>query len=431
MVKLKRSLSLFEATFYGIGIIVGAGIYALIGQAAGTAGNALWMSFLIGAAIAVVTGLSYAELSSMFPSDAGEYVYVRKAYGSKFLSFILSWLIIITSILSASTVALGFAGYFNSMLPVSIPLVLTAAILIILLSFVNFYGIKESSNLNIFFSSIEIVGLIVVILLAFSAGNIFHVNYFEMPNGFKGIFSAAILIFFAYIGFEEVVHITEETKSPRKFIPKAVILSIVVTTILYVLVSLSVVSLTPWNTLNVPNPVALAVSQSFLGENGSFIISVIALFATLSTVLAILVVSSRMIYGVANERGLPSILAKVHGKRRTPWIAAIAACFFGIVFLFVGNIDRVASITSLGAFITFGVTNLSLIWLRYKEPKIIRPFKIPLNIGKFPIIPFIGAIICVFMIYQFEFIDMVIGLIILLSGALIYHLRKNKIIFVD
>lgn len=165
MAKLKRSLSLFEATFYGIGIIVGAGIYALIGQAAGTAGNALWMSFLIGAAIAVVTGLSYAELSSMFPSDAGEYVYVRKAYGSKFLSFILSWLIIVTSILSVSTVALGFAGYFNSMLPVSISLVLTAAILIIILSFVNFYGIKESSNLNIFFSSIEIAGLIIVILL--------------------------------------------------------------------------------------------------------------------------------------------------------------------------------------------------------------------------------------------------------------------------
>jgi APA family basic amino acid/polyamine antiporter len=308
---------------------------------------------------------------------------------------------------------------------------LTAAVLIISLSFVNFYGMKESSNFNILFSSIEIFGLILIIFLAVSGGNLFNVNYFEMPKGVKGIFSAAILVFFAYIGFEEVVHITEETKSPRKFIPKAVILSIVVTTILYLLVSLSVVSLTPWNTLNVPNPVALAVNQSFLGENGSFIISVIALFATLSTVLAILVVSSRMIYGVANERGLPSILAKVHGKRRTPWIAAIAACFFSIVFLFVGNIDRVASITSLGAFITFGVTNLSLIWLRYKEPKIIRPFKIPLNIGKFPIIPFVGAIICVFMIYQFEFIDMFVGLIILLSGALIYHLRKNKIIFVD
>jgi APA family basic amino acid/polyamine antiporter len=430
--KLRRTLSLFEATFYGIGIIIGAGIYALIGQAAGLAGNALWMSFLVGAAIAVVTGMSYAELSSMFPTDAAEYVYVRKAYGSKFLSFILSWLIIVTSIFSVSTVALGFAGYFNAFFSsFSLPLILTAAILIVLLSFVNFSGIKESSNFNVLFSSIEICGLLLIIFLAFSAGNLSQVNYFEMPNGFRGVFSAAILVFFAYIGFEEVVHITEETKSPRKFIPKAIVLAIAVSTILYVLVSLSIVGLTPWYTLNVSNPVALAASKSFLGDNASLILSIIALFATSSTVLGILVVTSRMIYGVAKERGLPSVLSKVHGKRRTPWIAVAVACVFSILFLFIGNIDTVASITSLGAFITFCISNLSLIWLRYKHPKIERQFKVPLNIRNFPVLPFIGAGICVFMIFQFDLIEVLAGIAILFVGALVYLLRKNKIAFVD
>jgi len=431
--KLRRSLTLFEATFYGIGIIVGAGIYALIGEAAGIAGNSLWMSFLIGAAISALTGLSYAELAAMFPSDAAEYVYVRKAYHSKFLGFILSWLIIFTSILSASTVALGFAGYFNSIFSsyFSFPLILTAIILLIMLSFVNFYGIKESSNMNVIFSSIEVLGLVVVIILALVSKNFANVNYFDMPNGFKGVSSAAILVFFAYIGFEEVVHVSEETKNPKKFIPKAILLAILVTTILYMLVSVSVVTLAPWNTLNVPNPLAFAASKSVLGSHADLLISVMALFATLGTILIILVGISRMIYGVSKEHALPSVLSKIHKKRKTPWIAVIAAGVFSILFLFIGKIETLASITSLGAFITFAATNLSLVWLRYTRPDIKRPFKVPLSIGKFAVLPFVGAIICVFMIYQFSFTEMLIGLGILVLGGIVYHLRKNKIILAD
>jgi len=434
--KLRRSLTLFEAVFYGIGIIVGAGIYALIGEAAGVAGNSIWMSFLIGAVIAVLTGLSYAELAAMFPSDAAEYVYVRKAYHSKFLGFILSWLIIFTGILSASTVALGFAGYFNSVIKFvfnfNFPLIITAITMICFLSFVNFYGIKESSNLNILFSIISIAGLIIFIVLAFASAGRLNVNYFERPNGFGGVFSAAILVFFAYIGFEEIVQISEETKSPKKMIPKAIMLTIAITTVLYILVSFSVVSLVPWSDLqNIPNPLAFAASRSMLGTNADLLVSIIALFATIGTVLVIIVATSRMIYGVAKEGALPSILAKIHRKQKTPWIAATAVAVFAIMFLFVGKIERLANITSLGAFITFAATNLSLVWLRYTRPNIPRPFKVPLSIGKFAILPFIGAIVCVFMIYKFDYLELVIGIAILLSGAVVFHLRKNKIIFVD
>lgn len=432
--KLRRTLTLFEATFYGIGIIVGAGIYALIGQAAAQAGNAIWISFIIGAVIAVFTGLSYAELAAMFPSDAGEYVYIKKAYHSKFAGFILSWLIIFTGILSASTVALGFAGYFNSILSsvFNSPMILTAIILLAILSYVNFYGIKESSRMNIIFSLVEVAGLVIVIALALVSRNFANVKYFEMPNGFKGVFSAAILVFFAYIGFEEIVHISEETKKPKKVIPLAIILAVVITTILYVLVSLSVITLTPWNTLSqIPNPLAFAASKSFLGSNANLIISILALFATAGTVLIILVATSRMVYGVAKERGLPSILSKVHKRTRTPWIAVYVTGIFSIVFLFLGNIGTIASITSLGAFLTFAAANLSLIWLRYRRPDVHRPFKVPLSIGNFPILPFIGAAVCVFMIFQFELIEIFVGIVVLLTGAVVYHLRKNKIIFVD
>jgi len=437
--KLRRSLSLFEATIYGIGIILGAGIYALIGEAAGNAGNALWLSFVIGAAVSALTGLSYAELSAMYPKAAAEYIYVKKAYASKFLAFLIGWLLIFTGVLSVATVALGFSGYFNQIIGIGrspgqnqIPfavLIGVAAVLIAALSCVNFWGIKESSNMNVVSTIAEVGGLILIIFLALASGSFGSVNYLEMPKGFGGVIAASILVFFAYLGFEEIVNVAEETKKPKKFIPKAIVTAIIVTTILYILVSLATVSLAKWDSLgDAANPLALAASKSFLGENAGLVMSFIALFATGNTVLIILVVTSRMIYGIARDRALPQFLSKLHPKRKTPLYAIIAIMFLSIAFLFLGRIETIASLTSLGAFITFAVINLSLIWLRYTKPDLNRPFRVPLNIGKFPVLPFIGAIFCVFMVYQFKLIEMGIGFAIILIGALIYHLRKNKIV---
>jgi len=425
--KLKRTLSLFEATIYGVGIILGAGVYALIGQAASSAGNALWLSFVIGAAISALTGLSYAELSAMYPKSAGEYVYVKKAYSSKFLAFLIGWLLIFTGVLSASTVALGFAGYFGSLF--GSPLILIAIVLIVLLSIVNFWGIKESSNMNVIFTAVEIIGLVLIIFLALASGSFGRVNYLEMPNGFSGVIAASILVFFAYIGFEDIVNIAEETKSPKKFIPRAIVLAIIITTILYVLVSIATISLADWSSLGkLDNPLAFAASKSFLGDNASLVMSFIALFATANTVLIILVVTARMIYGIARDRALPFFLSKLHSKRKTPMYAVIAMMLLSITFLFLGRIETIASITSLGAFITFAVINLSVVWLRYTHPKLSRPFHVPLNIHNFPLPSIIGAVFCVIMIFQFKPVEMVVGLIILSIGAMIYHLRKNKMI---
>ncbi|HLC39577.1 MAG TPA: amino acid permease [archaeon] len=433
--KLKRTLSLFEATIYGVGIILGAGIYALIGEAAGSAGNALWLSFVIGAAISALTGLSYAELSAMYPKAAAEYIYVKKASASKFLAFIIGWLLIFTGVLSAATVALGFSGYFNKILnpeQVLVPtfnLIIVAMVLIAILTFINFWGIKESSKMNVVFTVVEISGLLLIIALAFMSGSIGSVNYLEMPNGFGGIIAASILVFFAYIGFEEIVNIAEETKKPKKFIPRAIVAAIIITTILYILVAISTVSLADWKILgDVENPLALAASKSSLGDSAALIMSFIALFATTNTVLIILVVTSRMIYGIARDKALPHFLSVLHPSRNTPTYAVIAMMFLSMIFLFFGKIETIASITSLGAFITFAAINLSLVWLRYTKPNLNRPFRVPLNVGKFPILSFLGAIFCVFMIYQFKPIEMSVGVIILSVGAIVYHVRKSKMI---
>lgn len=430
--RLKRALGLFEAVAYGVGIILGAGIYFLIGPASGLAGNALWISFVIGAIVASFTGLSYAELSAMYPRTAAEFVYVKKAYGSDFLAFLIGWLLIFTGIISAATVSLGFSGYFASILeilagiPISYYLLVGISLILIgLLSFVNFLGIKESSRLNVFFTSMEILGLIIIIFLGLSSFG--KVNYLEMPNGLKGVFSAAALIFFAYIGFENIVNISEETKSPRRYIPKAIILAVIITTILYVLTSVSCVSLANWNELSASAaPLAFCASKSFLGENALYLLSAIALFATTNTVLIILIVASRIVYGMARDGSLPRKLSQIHPKRRTPWATVLVTMILSMVFVFFGDIELIANVTSLGAFITFTVINLSLIWLRYTKPNLHRPFKVPFNIGNYPLPAFFGVLTCLFMISQFERNLILFGLGILAIGATFYVIYNRR-----
>lgn len=418
---LTRTVGLLGAVTYGIGIILGAGIYVLIGPAAGLAGNSVWASFIIGAVISSLTGLSYAELSTMFPKAAAEYIYVKRAFKSELLAFLTGWLIIFTGIVSMSTVALGFAGYFKAIF--SLPMIFVALSLIVLLSLLNFLGIEKSSKVNILFTAIEIGGLLLVIILGMS--KIGTVNYFEAPS-ISGVFAAAALMFFAYLGFEDIVNIAEETTNPKKNLPRALILSIAVTAIFYVLVGLAVVNLANWETLSISSaPLSFAVS-TVLGPSGFSIMSYVALFATANTVLITSIVGSRMIYGMAKDEALPKILSKVHHKTKTPWTAIIGLMILSVLFLFLGDVELVANITSLGVFITFALVNLSLIWLRYKKPELNRPFKVPLNIRSFPVMPFLGLLSCLLMITQFDIFVVLFGLVIIGLGVFVYIIYKKK-----
>ncbi len=417
---MRREIGLFAVTSWGVGIILGAGIYVLVGEAAGIAGNSVWLSFIIGAMVASLTGLSYAELSSVFPRDAAEYVYVKIACGCEILSFMVGWLTILTGIISASTVALGFAGYFQGLF--GVPRVLAALVLIAILSYINFLGIKESTRMNILFTLVEAAGL--VLLIAIGLGSLGNVNLLEAPNGSSGILSAAALIFFAYLGFEDIVNIAEETKKPEKTIPKALILSVLITTFLYVLVALISVSLVDWQTLGLSNaPLASAASQ-VLGENAFTVMSIIALFATSNTVLIMLVVGSRMVYGMAKEGAFPRVLSRVDPRKETPRLAILVTMFVSIIFLFMGDLELVAALTSFGAFITFAFVNISLIYIRYRRAELERPFRAPLNIGKFPITGLLGLLTCLFLVSQFNTTVILSGSIFLFAGLVLYKLSK-------
>ena len=391
---LKKELSLFQVTLAGIGVILGAGIYALIGIASGIAGNAIWLSFVIGAVIAILTGLSYAELSSIFKKDAGEYDYVQSAFNKR-LALIIGIVIILAGIITAATVSLGFASYFSALFKT--PIVYIGILITLILSLINYYGIKQSSWITSFSTIVETIGLIIIIILGIKY--IGNVNYLEMPNGFDGVLQATALIFFAFLGFDNIIKLAEETKDPQKTIPKAIILSIIISSIIYILVAISAVSILGWQDLSISKaPLADVAARSF-GGIAFLVLAIIALFSTGNTILVSLVTTSRMVYGMAEERALPKKFMLVDKKTKTPWVAVFLIMIVTILFILIGDIKLVAGFANLGLFITFAFVNLAVVVLRYKRPYLDRRFKVALIIGKFNVPAFLGFLFSAFMIY--------------------------------
>ena len=423
MSELTRHMGLFHLTMYGVGLILGAGIYVLIGEAAGFAGNSMWISFLLGTVVAIFAGLSYAELSALYPKAAAEYTFVKNAFKNHFFGFIIGWLTAITSIIVAATVALGFGGYLTQF--VDLPITIGAILLIGILSIVNFIGIKESAWANTIFALITAAGLVLIIFLGFTIEPVESVDYFEAPNGTTGIILAFVLIFFAFIGFEDMANVAEEVKRPRKTIPRAIILSVVITGAIYILVSLSVVRILSWEELAASSAPLADVAHSVLGINGSVTLSLIALFATASTVLITLVAGARILYGMAKSNSLPQILGRIHPKTKTPWIAVIVILITSVGFSFVGDIVIIANIVVFAVVITFAAINLAVIVLRYTEPVLERPFKVPINIGKFPILPLFGFATTVYMALQFEIEIIIVGIAIIGIGAIFYKIWNS------
>ncbi|MFX0148916.1 MAG: APC family permease [Candidatus Hodarchaeota archaeon] len=427
--KLRRKISLLGLTAYGVGNVLGAGIYALIGEVVGITGNLSWLAFVLAAITGAFTGLSYAELSTMFPKSAAEFVYTEQAFKKRILSFILGWIIIFSGILSASTVALGFAGYLSNLLGVDISAikVIFAIYLILILSVINFIGIKTSTWMNIIFTIIEASGLIFIIIIGIP--KIGSVNYFELPsfNSFGALFSAVALIFFAYIGFEDIANVAEEVKEPHRNLPKAIIISIIITTILYCLTAISVVSILPYSALATSNAPLTDVAFAVLGDLGRFIMSSIALFATANTVLIMLIVTSRMMYGMARDKALPEGLNKITPKRRIPISAALFTMLFAIVPVLFGDITIVANATVFGVLINFFLVNISLIALRKKQPELERPFKSKPSIGWVPIVALLGSIVCAALLFTFEWYVYIIQLVIIGIGIIVFYAMKSKI----
>jgi APA family basic amino acid/polyamine antiporter len=353
MVKLNRTLGLGECIFFGVGSILGAGIYTLIGKVAGWSGNLTWLAFIFASVTALCTAFSYAELSAAFPKAGGEYVYAKNAFGKK-MGLFLGFLISINGIISGATVSLGFAGYLFALIGIE---VLIAAIGIIAVIFlVNISGIRESSTINIIFTIIEISGLSFVIYSAIPYFG--SVDYTEIPaQGMNGFLAGSALAFFAYMGFEDIVKLSEETKNPEKTIPKALFISSLIVLVVYSFIAISVVSvITPDELGKSASPLADVINSSY-GRTGVLIISIVALFSTSNTILSNMLGSSRVILNMAEETKSLKRFANISGKRKTPIAALIFILIVMCSFALIGNIEVIARIANVFIYVTFFIVN--------------------------------------------------------------------------
>jgi APA family basic amino acid/polyamine antiporter len=420
--RLERSLGLFELTMYGVGIILGAGIYALLGEGAGIAGNAVWLSFVIAAIVSAFTGLSYCELNSMMPKEAAEYNYTKRAFNRK-LAFVVGWILILSLTVAASTVSLGFAGYFHNIFGWA-PILPVALSVIVLFSLLNLWGIKESSNFNILATLIEAGGLLIVIAVGFLFFSP-SADFTFSPTGFHGVMAGAALMFFAFIGFQDVANLSEESSDARNAVPKALILSLAVSTVLYILVAIAAIGMVGWEALSASGAPLSLIMERALGSGAGMLMSVIALFSTGNTILICLIVASRMTYGMSKDGSLPLKLSSIYPRTRTPYLAILSVMAFSLVFVSIGDISLIANITTSSIFISFVFVNTSLIVLRYTEPREKRSFRVPLNVGKFPVIGLLGLISSFAMLVFTDLVILAFECVVILAGLFFYEVYRR------
>lgn len=243
-------------------------------------------------------------------------------------------------------------------------------------------------------------------------------DYLSSPTGIPGIFAATSIIYFAFIGFENLVNFSEEVKNPKKTIPLALLLSLAISSIIYMLVSIAAVGIMGWESLSLSSaPLAEAAEKVI--PNGSLALSFIALFATSNTVLILLIVGSRLLYGLSSNRQLPQSFSKI-GKRGTPSLSVVTVALFSGLVLLYGGIKDLAHLTDLGIFLVYLMVNLSLIVLRYREPNAARPFRAPLNVGNFPIPALLGIFLNVGMLYFFDLKTFMMEIALILVGLFAY-----------
>jgi amino acid transporter len=398
--ELRRSLSLTQITLYGLGTILGAGIYVLVGKVAGLAGLYAPVSFVVAAALAALTGISYAELSARYPRSAGEAVYVQEGLHRRALSVLVGFLIVLTGVVSAATIANGFVGYLHVFIPV--PDWLAITLLVLLLGALAAWGISESVMAASLITLVEVGGLILVLLVAGDSLGELPARLPELippadAGVWHGILLGAFIAFYAFIGFEDMVNVAEEVKNPTRMLPLAIIIAIVVSTILYLLVSLvAVLALPPAELAQSRAPLALIYERAT--GSAPVLISLISIFAVVNGALIQIIMAARVLYGMSHEGWLHGAFGRVHPRTQTPLISTMLVTLVVLILALWLPLVTLAKATSFVILVVFALINLALVRIKRREPR-------PNGIKVYPVwIPVAGFVsttaFVLFQLYQ-------------------------------
>ncbi|NBV75236.1 MAG: amino acid permease [Methylococcaceae bacterium] len=429
---LKKTLSARDLTILGVGAIIGAGIFVLTGIAAAKyAGPAIVLSFVLAGIACALAALCYSELAAMIPVSGSAYSYAYATMG-ELMAWVIGWDLILEYALASSTVAIGWSGYLNSFLDnigLHLPHYLTTAyladpaqgfinlpavIIILLLTGLLILGIRQSAIFNAVMVFIKLA--VIVVFITVGLGNIDTANWSDFtPFGFGGVLTGAGVIFFAYIGFDAVSTAAQEAINPEQDVPKGIIGSLLICTVLYILVAGILTGVVSYTELNVAAPIALAIDH--MGLNWlSPIVKLGAITGLTSVMLVLLMGQSRIFYSMAQDRLLPGVFANIHPHYQTPhWSTLIVGSAVALLAGFM-PIEKLGELVSIGTLFAFVLVCGGVIVLRKTHPDMPRHFRCP----AVPVLPLAGIVVCLALMAGLPLDTWIRLLVWLLIGFLIY-----------
>jgi APA family basic amino acid/polyamine antiporter len=400
--ELKRVIGPGLLLLFVVGDILGTGVYALTGKVAAEVGGAVWLPFLCAFVVAILTAFSYLELVTKYPRAAGAALYTHKAFGLHFLTFMVTFAVMCSGLTSASSASKAFAGNFAEAFDLSLGegLGLTAVAVgfMTLIALVNFRGVGESVKLNVLLTVVELTGLLIVIAIGAWAlgggnGDLSRLTDFTAPEGENAFFSvtaATALAFFAMVGFEDSVNMAEETKDPVRIFPKVMLTGLCATGLIYVLVAISAVALVSPSDLSKGDAPLLKVVEAGAPAFPLTVFAFITMFAVANSALINMLMASRLLYGMANERVLPKALGRVHRTRRTPWVGIVFTTLVAFGLIWFADLAALGGTTALLLLCVFTVVNVAVLVLR-RDPVEHKHFRAP------TVIPVLGAVSCAYL----------------------------------
>jgi basic amino acid/polyamine antiporter, APA family len=400
---LLPTLGRWQVLFYGLGSMLGAGIYALVGRAAESLGNAVWLAFLAAMIAAMLTGLSYACVGGRYPKAGGAAYVTQRALRRPAISYVVGIAVMMSGLTSMATGSQAIAENLEKAVGFALPVKLVAIALVFLVGCVIYRGMKESMWVNIVCTVVETSGLLFIIAVGVKYWG--GVNYLETPTdsvaGGAGsgitlalVLQGAVLMFFSFIGFEDILNVSEEVKNPKRDIPFGLIGAMILATLIYMAVAITAVSVLPWKELAASKTPLMEVAHRaapwFSGIDRIYL--GVTIFAIGNTALLNYLMGSRLLYGMSRQGLLPALLGKLHPQRHTPQVAIFV--LFGIVSILIlsGGVKQLAEATVLLLLGVFTLVNLSLVILKMRTSEPVNGFDVPL------VVPLLGALVCLLLV---------------------------------